>query len=116
VGLASVVAQEVQTRNGAEQAETVAGVGAGGATQPPPQPPRSGRARGPGLSALKDSSEFRYSSSHTKGTSGGRVGKATAKGVAAYTGAKTTAASTEEVGADEGAAAAVASFLAARFD
>eukprot|EP01047_Picozoa_sp_COSAG01_P015922 COSAG01_NODE_803_length_13459_cov_9.995808_11_plen_151_part_00 len=118
VGLASVVAQEAQARDGAELAETVAGAGAGagGATQPLSQPPRTGRARGPGLSALKDSSEFRYSSSYTKGTSGGRVGKATAKGVAAYTGAKTTAASTEQVGADEGARLVASSFLAARFD
>lgn len=43
-----------------------------------------GRARSSGLAAYKDTSERTYSTSHTKGTSGGRLGTVTAKGLASH--------------------------------
>lgn len=53
---------------------------------PPPQQQQQraikGRARSGGLAAYKDSSERAYTSSHTKGTSAGRPGTVTAKGLA----------------------------------
>lgn len=87
---ASVVSESIQSQQ--QQELLHANVGNDGKLlqpqqQPPPPPPQQqqrvikGRARSGGLAAYKDSSERTYSSSHTKGTSGGRLGTVTAKGL-----------------------------------
>ena len=69
----AVKAQQLpQTAVEAQQAATDSG------------PPMRGRTRAKGLAGYKDSAERRHSTAHTKGTSGGRQGTATAKGVAAH--------------------------------
>ena len=65
-------------------AAAAAAAAAGAAEDDDGGPPMRGRARSGGLAGYKDSGERTYSRSHTKGTSAGRPGTVTAKGLQSH--------------------------------